>query len=47
MIQTSRRLTPPNGPIGVLGMIGSAMNVIVSSTSPDRSSGQVMPATQP
>ncbi len=47
MSQTSRRLTPPNGPIGALGMIGSAMNVIVSSTSPERSSGQVMLATQP
>ena len=43
MSQTSRGLTPPNGPIGSLGMIGSAMNVIASSTSPERSSGQVMP----
>src|SRR5438132_392828 len=47
MSQTSRKLTPPNGPIGALGMIGNAMNVIMSSTSPERSSGQVMLAAQP
>ena len=49
MSQTSRGLTPPNGPIGSSGTIGSTMKVIASSTSPERSSGQVMlrdPAVQ-
>ena len=45
--QTSRGLTPPNGPIGSVGSSGSATKVIASSTSAERSSGQVMLATQP
>ena len=47
MIQTSRGFTPPKGPIGSLGMIGNAMNVIAASTSTDRNSGQLMLRTQP
>jgi hypothetical protein len=39
MIQTSRGFTPPKGPIGSLGTIGNAMNVIAASTSTDRNSG--------
>ena len=47
MIQTSRGLTPPNGPIGSSFRIGKAMQVMASSTNPDRSSGQVIFSTRP
>jgi hypothetical protein len=47
MIQTSRGLTPPKGPIGLSGMTGSPRNVMASKTSPDCSSGQVIFSTQP
>jgi hypothetical protein len=42
MIQISRGLTPPQGPIGRSGTIGNAIKVIASNTSTDWNSGSVI-----
>jgi len=47
MSQTSRGLTPPNGPSGASGKIGRPMNVMASNTTAERNSGHVMCSTQP
>src|SRR5262249_55145465 len=47
MSQTSRGLTPPNGPSGASGKIGRPMNVMASNTTADRNSRHVICSTQP